>query len=148
MKKEKELIIIGAGIAGVSAAIYAKRSGLDFLLFESKVVGGQLLLMGHLDNYVGLGVNANGRDLANNLKQTLDDFEIPVVSEGVQNLKVQDNFIEVTADDKSYSAKTVIIATGASFKKLGVEGEARFSGKGVSYCAICDAFFFKNKRLL
>ena len=145
MKKEIELAIVGAGIAGVGAAIYAKRSGLDFAIFEAKAVGGQLLFMEGIDNYVGLGLGTKGRDLAGDLSKTLTELEVNVLTEEIINLEIKENLVELHTKDNIYLAKAVIIATGASFKKLDVEGEARLNGRGVSYCAVCDGFFFKGK---
>lgn len=147
MHKKTELAIIGAGIAGVSAAIYAKRSGLDFVLFEAAAVGGQLLLMEGIDNYPGLEMGTKGRDLAANLSRTLSDLEINIVKEEIKKIDINPETVELHADEGIYTTKSVIIATGASFKRLGAEGEARFSGKGVSYCAVCDGFFFKGKEV-
>ena len=145
MDKKIELAIIGAGIAGVSAAIYAKRSGLDFVIFESAAVGGQLLLMKGIDNYPGLEMGTEGSVLAANLSKTLSDLGIKVVNEKIRKVDIEKEIIKLHTDNCIYSAKSAIVATGASFKKLGVEGEARLSGKGVSYCAVCDGFFFRNK---
>ncbi|MFH1505082.1 MAG: thioredoxin-disulfide reductase [Candidatus Omnitrophota bacterium] len=147
MKKETELVIIGAGIAGVSAAVYAKRCGLDFLIVEPGAVGGQILSMEGVDNYVGLGIGLKGKDLAANLTKTLEDLEIAVTAEEVTKIEVESKKVTVYTDNNIYSAQAVIIATGASFRKLGVRGEAEFLGKGVSYCAVCDGFFFKDKEV-
>tara|TARA_B100000315_G_scaffold255730_1_gene299872 strand:- start:872 stop:1804 length:933 start_codon:yes stop_codon:yes gene_type:complete len=145
MKKELELAIIGAGIAGVSAAIYARRSGLDFAIFEAKAIGGQLLLMEGIDNYVGLDLGTKGRDLAKDLAKTLSGLEIDVLAKEIKGVDIKEDKVQLQTDDCLYQAKAVIIATGAGFKKLDVEGEAKLSGRGVSYCAVCDGFFFKGK---
>jgi thioredoxin reductase (NADPH) len=147
MKEQKELIIIGAGIAGMAAAIYAKRSGLDFFLFEDKAPGGQLLLMENIDNYIGLGLGIKGKALAGNLERTLSDLEINIQKERAVKLEIKKQGLVLTTKESSYSTKSVIIATGASFKKLGIQGEENFLGKGVSYCAVCDGFFFKGKEV-
>ena len=145
MKNIKELIIVGAGIAGVSAAVYAKRSGLDFLIFEPSAVGGQLLSMQAIDNYVGLGLEAKASQMAENLAQTLKDLDIHPVNEKVAKISHQDEILNIDTDKGIYQAKVVIAATGASFTRLGLEQEAEFTGKGISYCAVCDGFFFKGK---
>ncbi len=147
MNTKSELVIIGAGIAGVSAAVYAKRANLDFCLFEAKSVGGQLLFMENIDNYVGLKSATKGVSLARELKATLDRLAIPVINKEIKKVELRDNTIDMHTDDNRYSFKGVIAATGASFKKLGVKGEEDFSGKGVSYCAVCDGFFFKGKEV-
>lgn len=145
MRKEIELAIIGAGIAGVAAAIYAKRSGLEFLLFEAKGIGGQLLLMEDIDNYVGLKAGTKGRELAENLVKTLKDLAIDITNQEISKVELEEKKVILHTPECVYSAKGAIIATGANFAKLGFKGEAEFLGKGVSYCAVCDGFFFKGK---
>jgi len=147
MTKTKEIAIIGAGIAGVSAAVYAKRAGLDFYLFEPKAVGGQILFMENIDNYPGIGVGTKGRDLARQLNAILEKLEIKPLIQEVSSLQYHDETITLATDEANYTVRAAIIATGASFRKLGVRGEARLCGKGVSYCAVCDGFFFRNKEV-
>lgn len=144
MSKDIDLAIIGAGIAGVSSAIYAKRAGLDFLLFETQNIGGQLMFMETIDNYVGLGQGVKGSVLAARLEKNLQDLGIEVKQEDI--LKVESaGEIVLTSSEARYKAKSLIIAAGSSFKKLGIEKEEEFTGRGVSYCAVCDGFFFKGK---
>ena len=145
MKKEIELAIIGAGIAGVAASVYAKRAGLEFCVFEAKGVGGQLMLMEGIDNYVGLKAGTKGRELTENLVKTLEDLKIDVTKEEILKVELEKEKVILHTSKCVYSAKGTIIATGANFAKLGFEGEAEFIGKGVSYCAVCDGFFFKGK---
>ena len=145
MKKEVELIIIGGGIAGVAAAVYARRIGLEFLLFEAGSIGGQLLFMENIDNYVGLATGTKGRDLAGNLTKTLEDLKIDVINEEISKVEIKENKVFLSGPDRIYSASCIIAATGAAFMRLGVKGEDRLLGKGVSYCAVCDGFFFKGK---
>lgn len=145
MKKEFELAIIGAGIAGVSAAVYAKRAGLDVVVFEPKVIGGQLLLMETVDNYTGVALGTKGRELAALLTNTLSQFNIEIIREEVIKFEPAKDQIKLHTADSLFSAKTSILATGASFKTLGLSKEKEFTGKGISYCAVCDGFFFKNK---
>lgn len=145
MKKEVELAIIGGGIAGVAAAVYAKRSGLDFCLFEPQAIGGQLMFMESIDNYIGLSLGTKGRDLAATLNKTLNDLDIEVINKRINEITLEGKNIKLSLADSQILAKAAIIATGASFKKLGAKGEDEFCGKGVSYCAVCDGFFFKKK---
>lgn len=146
MKKiETELIIIGGGIAGVSSAVYAKRAGLNLTLVEAKGIGGQLLLMENIDNYVGIEQGTKGRDLAQTLVKTMEQLQIEPVIEEIIKLDVSSQGVNLYSEQNHYQARAGIIATGASFKKLGVKGEDEFRGRGVSYCAVCDGFFFKNK---
>jgi thioredoxin reductase (NADPH) len=143
----KELSIIGGGIAGVSAAVYAKRAGLDFYLFEATSVGGQLLFIEDIENYVGVEA-IGGADFAKRLIKTLEDLEVEIKNEKIIKVEQEGEIIHIYSQDKSYTFRGLIIASGASFKKLGVEGEEEFIGRGVSYCAICDGFFFKNKSVV
>lgn len=145
MKKEIELAIIGAGIAGVAASVYARRAGLEFCIFEARGVGGQLLLMEDIDNYVGLKTGTKGRELAENLNKTLKDLKIDITNEEISKVELGEKKVILHTSERVYSAKGAIIATGANFAKLGFKGEAEFLGKGVSYCAVCDGFFFKGK---
>jgi len=146
--RKVELAIVGAGISGVSAAVYAKRSGLDFLLFEEKIVGGQLFLMEKIDNYIGLGLGVKGRELAGDLAKTLADLDIKIIDKRVDEIQIIDKET-IALKTKSYDffTKGVILTTGASFRKLGIEGEDKLFGRGVSYCAVCDGFFFKEKEV-
>ncbi|MBU1121540.1 MAG: thioredoxin-disulfide reductase [Candidatus Omnitrophota bacterium] len=145
MSKHIDLAIIGAGIGGVSSAVYAARSGLNCMLFEGNAIGGQLLFMENIDNYIGLKMGTKGRDLAKTLEETVKGLKINIVNESISKIDISDRLVQLSLDDSLYVAKGVIAATGASFKKLGVEGEAQFLGRGVSYCAVCDGFFFKGK---
>lgn len=147
--KDIDLAILGAGIAGVSAAIYTKRAGLEFCIFEGGAVGGQLYLMEQVDNYVGLNLGTKGRDLAQKLNEALCDLNIDVINEEVIRLEADKkrNILTVYTKECVYKAKCALIASGASFKKLAVKGEDEFLGKGVSYCAVCDGFFFKGKNV-
>ncbi|MCF7873402.1 MAG: thioredoxin-disulfide reductase [Candidatus Omnitrophica bacterium] len=145
MKKDLDLIIVGAGIAGVNAAVYAKRSGLNFKIFESGSVGGQLFYMERIDNYLGIKLGTKGRDLAKSLTESLSGLDISLDGQRVDKIKQQKYLFEVLTDKSKYESKAIIVATGSSFKRLGLKSETRFSGKGVSYCAVCDGFFFKGK---
>jgi len=145
MNKTIDLAIIGGGIAGVSASVYAKRAGLDFCLFEPKVIGGQLLLMETVDNYTGVSLGTKARNLASQLAATLKELNIEVIPEEISEFEVSEKQIKLKTSEAPLTAKSAIIATGASFKKLNLGREEELTGRGVSYCAICDGFFFKNK---
>ncbi len=147
MKDPKDLIIVGAGIAGVSAAVYAKRSGLDFLIFEPGLVGGQLQSMQHIDNYVGVGLGAKASQMVERLDQTISDLKIDLIKEKITKISKDGKFLKLDAENNNYKTKALIVATGASFRKLGLKREKDFIGKGISYCAVCDGFFFKGKEV-
>ena len=146
--KEIDLAIVGGGIAGVSAGIYAKRAGLQFQLFEKKALGGQLFWIGTVDNYPGLRLGSRGEVLLENLRGSLRDLNITPVEKEVCTIELKGKKVYLYSEKEVVSiCKALIVATGARFKSLGVEGEDSFLGKGVSYCAVCDGFFFKNKNI-
>jgi len=138
-------LIIGGGPAGMNGALYAKRKGLEVGIL-AKGIGGQLLNTHLVENYLGLN-NTSGEELTEDFRAHIDSLEIPV-SEGVEVTgitKSDDVFYIETDSDKSYKAKTLLLATGTESRKIGVKGEVEYAGRGVSYCAICDATFFKNR---
>ena len=140
-----DVIIIGAGPAGLSAAIYAKRAMLSALLIEKNYMGGgQIINTYEVDNYPGLP-GINGFDLGQKMSEHADKFEIEKVNTDVLALDVMGEIKKVVTDEGEFEAKALIIATGNSPSKLGVPGEEELTGMGVSYCATCDGAFFKNK---
>ena len=139
-----DLIIIGAGPAGLSAAIYAGRAGLDCLILESTMYGGQITSTPEVENYPSVKKIA-GWELADNLYQQAISFGAHLSFESVESIVNDGSLKTVITKENAYVCKTVIIANGAKRKHLGVEGEDEFSGKGVSYCAYCDGSFFKDK---
>jgi len=140
-----ECAIVGAGIAGVAAAVYAKRSGLDFLLFNKGLFGGQLMYVGKVDNYPGLPPESQGQAISQNLTSTLQNLDIRVNSGAIDSVEAKDKELVFCSGEKTFSARTMIVASGASMRTLGIPGEKELTGKGVSYCAVCDGFFFRNK---
>ncbi len=143
--EKKDVAIIGAGIAGIAAAVYTHRAGLSCVLFEKQIPGGQLGFIGNLDNYIGMVPGSTGADLNENLAETLKKLAITPVPREITGIEAGDEAMTVISSEGKSLFGTVIIATGARWKKLGVAGEDVFLGKGVSYCAVCDGFFFKNK---
>lgn len=140
-----DLIIIGAGPAGLSAAVYAARAELDFIVIEGSMMqGGQVLTTYDVDNYLGLP-GIGGFDMGIKFAEHAKKLGVTFVTENVISMEIQRNVKSVKTDKNTYETKTIIIATGAVHKKAGIPGEAEFTGKGVSYCATCDGAFFKNK---
>lgn len=140
-----DLIIIGAGPAGLSAAVYAARAELDFIVIEGSMMqGGQVLTTYDVDNYLGLP-GIGGFDMGMKFAEHAKKLGVTFVTENVVSMEVQNDVKSVKTDKNIYETKTIIIATGAVHKKAGIPGEAEFTGKGVSYCATCDGAFFKNK---
>lgn len=144
----ENVIIIGSGPAGYTAAIYAGRSGHGPLMFAGEQVGGQLVTTTEVDNFPGFPEGIMGPDLMLALRKQAEKFGTRVVEKNVTGVDLKSDPKKVTVGDETYEAKAVIIATGASAKRLGLESEKRFYGKGVSACATCDGFFFKGKRII
>ena len=138
-----DLIIIGAGPAGITAAIYAARKRLDLLVI-TKNIGGQTLLSPDVENYLGYHY-LSGNELVKRFEEHMRDYKIEVIKEGVRNIEKSGGVVKVTTDKNSYKARTLIIASGKSYKKLDIPGEREFLGKGISYCATCDAPLFAEK---
>ena len=147
MEQAYDMIIIGAGPAGMSAAIYAKRAGMSALVLEKTGTnGGQVLNTYEVDNYPGLP-GISGFDLCMKMKEHMDKLEVPVISADVTKIIDQKELKMVCTEEGNYITKTVIIAAGAHHAKLGVPGEEELAGMGVSYCATCDGAFFKGREV-
>lgn len=142
-----DVIVIGAGPAGMTAALYASRSNLSVLMIERGAPGGQMNNTAEVENYPGFE-SIMGPELAYKMFEGVTKFGTENAYGIVTNIKDHGDYKEVVCEDKSYEAKTVIIATGCVHRKLGVKGEEEFAGRGVSYCAVCDGAFFRNKKLL
>ena len=140
----KDMIIVGAGTAGLSAAIYAQRSGLKALVLEGNAYGGQIVNTPDIENYPGIA-HISGFDFATNLYQQALDLGAKVQYEKVVEV-IDDGEIKTVKTTKNeYQTKALILATGLVRRHIGLPNEDRFMGKGVSYCATCDGAFFKNK---
>ncbi len=140
-----DLIIIGSGPAGLSAAIYAKRAGLNLLVIEEKPMsGGQILNTYEVDNYLGMP-GINGFDMGMEFRRHADKLSVPFLEAAVQAVEDKGAYKLVQTDKDALECKTVILATGAEHAKLNVPGEEELSGMGVSYCATCDGAFFRGK---
>ena len=139
-----DLIIIGSGIAGVTGAIYAKRSNLNVLIIEKSMTGGLLNKIDKINNYPGYK-EINGIDFASNLIDQINNLDIEVINDEVINIELADDLKKVVTKNDEYISKTVLIATGRIPKKIGLQEEDSLYGNGLSTCALCDGNFFKNK---
>lgn len=145
MDKTYDLIIIGSGPAGLAAAIYAQRAKLDTIVIEENFVsGGQVVTTYEVDNYPGLP-GISGMDLGTTLREHAEKMGAVFVRDKVLELELEGAEKTVTGKKETYRARTVILATGAKHRMLGIPGEQELSGMGVSYCATCDGAFFRGK---
>lgn len=142
-----DTIIIGAGPAGMTAALYVARSNLKVALLEAGIPGGQMNNTADVENYPGYAL-ISGPELAEKMFEPLENLGVEHVFGHVQRIEDQGGSKKVITEDEVYESKTVIIATGAFHRQLNVPGEAEFNSRGVSYCAVCDGAFFRDEDLL
>lgn len=141
-----DIIIIGGGAAGMSAALYAGRGGMKTLVIEKLACGGQAVKTYEIDNYLGFYDNPTGLELASAMEKHAKKFGAEFTAESVKEIRDADKTVKTVVTRRNeYQTKAVIFATGANPKKLGIEGEDKFFGAGVSYCATCDGAFFKGR---
>ena len=141
-----DLIIIGLGPAGISAAIYAKRSGLKVLCLEKSMPGGIVNYIDRIDNYPGL-FGIRGTDFSYKLYEHLNSLNIEYKLDGVIEIRKKNDYFLINGEKETYKAKRIIVASGRKAKKLGIKNEDKFLGRGISYCAVCDGAFFKNQTI-
>ena len=141
-----DLIIIGGGVAGMTAAVYAARAGMHTLIIEKAGFGGQAALTAAIENYPSLK-SIEGYELAANMKAQIDALGVESLSADVTGLSKADGVFTVQMNDSSAEAETVIIANGVRRRELGIPGEDSFRGRGVSWCAVCDGGFFRKKKV-
>lgn len=142
--KKTDIVIIGSGIAGITAAIYLKRANADFVLLEGSLAGGMLNQLKTVENYPTLS-KTTGSDILISLMDQLRYNNIQITYGNVQTILKEDDGFEVVTDVDSYDAKAVIVATGLNQSSNTIEGEEKFAGMGVSYCATCDGNFYKGQ---
>ncbi len=140
-----DVIIIGGGPAGLTAALYASRSKLKTLILDKSPTAGALAYSNKIENYPGLTSPVSGKELLDTMKRQAIGFGAEYREMQVVGINLLGDIKEVFSMDKTYSGKTLIIATGSMGRKPGIKGEGEFLGRGVSYCAICDAAFFRGK---
>lgn len=143
-KKNYDIIIIGSGTAGLTAAIYGARAGKKVLVLEAKVYGGQIIESAEVENYPGIK-SVSGYEFAENLYSQAVGLGAEVVFEQVTGISADGQIKRVKTDEGEYTGAAVIIASGLKKRKLGLENEERLTGRGVSYCATCDGAFYKDK---
>ncbi len=148
-KKTKfDVVIIGAGPSGYTAGIYCSRAGYDTLILSGILPGGQLVNTTEVENYPGFEKGIMGPDLMIEMRKQTQRMGTTIVDDEVVNVDFRNSPFKILTGSEEYEGRAVIIATGANPRKLGLEGEKTFAGKGVSYCATCDGPFFRNQELI
>ena len=142
-----DLVIVGAGPAGITAGIYAKRARLKAVVIEKLGVGGQIVVSDSVENYPGFP-EISGYELMQKFEEQARSFDLEIEDGEVVEITDEGEYKSVRTDDRDYKTRSVIIASGAKPSRLGVKGEAELIGKGVSFCATCDGFFFRDKDIL
>jgi thioredoxin reductase (NADPH) len=148
MNDVRDLIIIGGGPAGYTAALYAARANLEPLVIEGFQWGGQLMITSDVENYPGYPDGVMGPDMMAQFRHQAERFGTEFVTDDVTKVDFSERPFRVWVEDTEYRAKTVIVATGASARWLGLSGEQTYQGRGVSACATCDGAFYKNRELI
>ena len=148
MERIYDTLIIGGGPGGYTAALYAARAGLDTLVIEKLSAGGQMGLTSQIDNYPGFPEGVDGFDLGQKMAEGAHRFGVKTVYAEVYSLRLEGDVKEARTSEGIYRGKTVIIATGAEPRALGIPGEKELIGKGVNYCAHCDGMFYRGKTVV
>jgi len=142
-----DVVIIGAGPAGLAAAVYTGRARLDTLVLEKGIPGGQILLTDFVENYPGFPEGVAPFQLIENFKKHAEKFGARIEIDEAKEISGKDGFWSIQGNKEEYPAKAVIIASGSVYQKMGVPNEDKLTGKGVSYCATCDGAFFKDREI-
>ena len=148
MAEERNVVILGSGPAGYTAALYAARANLKPLMLKGLEAGGQLMLTTDVENYPGFPDGIMGPELMDAMEKQAARFDAEIVAQSATRVDLAERPFTVWAGDQEWRAETIIVATGASAKWLGVPGEDRLRGRGVSACATCDGFFFRERELV
>ncbi|MCD6359617.1 MAG: thioredoxin-disulfide reductase [Armatimonadetes bacterium] len=143
--REHELVIIGGGVAGLTAGIYGARYGLDLVLLSAGGPGGQIAMTSHIENFPGFPDGITGPEFVMRVSQQAQNFDVTIENATVDRVESADGRWHLICGDQTFSTLTTIIATGASPRRLQIPGEAKLFGRGVSTCATCDGFFYRGK---
>lgn len=146
--KLRDVIMIGAGPSALAAAVYTTREDIDTVLYEKSVIGGLAAITDIVDNYPGFPEGIPGLQLAQQLRKQAERFGAQIEMGDVSAVRDEDGVKVVTVDGKEVKARTVLIATGSDYNKIGVPGEQEYYGRGVHYCATCDGAFYRDKKLV
>lgn len=141
-----DVLIVGAGPAGCAAAVYLKRYGFNVKVIEKSIVGGNVVFTNKVDNYLGI-FDETGLNLSTKFKEHLKFLDIEIINDQVLSIEKNDNFI-LKLKNSTLESKYLILASGRTFKRLGLENEEKYVGRGISFCAICDGPMTKNKNIV
>jgi thioredoxin reductase (NADPH) len=144
----REVIIIGGGPAGYTAALYTARANMNPLVIEGFQWGGQLMITSDVENYPGYPTGIMGPEMMQDFRSQAERFDVEFITEDVTRVELSGDVHSVFVGDDEHRARAVIIATGASARQLGLDSEVELQGRGVSYCAVCDAAFFRDKDVI
>jgi thioredoxin reductase (NADPH) len=147
-KKHHDVIIIGSGPAGYTAGVYTSRARLSVLIISGTLPGGQLMTTSEVENYPGFPTGIFGPELMMNMRQQAERFGAAIVDDEVIQVDFKKRPFTITTHAETYTADAVVVATGASPRKIGIAGEQKFGGRGVSYCATCDGPFFRGEDIV
>ena len=147
-KKHVKLLVLGSGPAGYTAALYASRANMKPLLLTGLEIGGQLTTTTDVENWPGDANDLQGPDLMERMKDHVKKFNTEIIMDQIKSVNLETKPFELTGDDAVYTCDSLIIATGASAKYLGLESEKKYLGKGVSACATCDGFFYRDQEVV
>src|SRR5437868_2554340 len=147
-KKDYDLVIVGAGPAALSAALYTSREDIDTLLFEKGAIGGLAAVTDWVDNYPGFAEGVAGLKLADAMRAQTERFGAKIELGEVTKIRKEGNLFKLETTSGEITAKAVLIATGSEYRKIGVPGEMDYYARGVHYCATCDGAFYRDKRLV
>ncbi len=143
-----DVVMIGAGPSALAAAVYTTREDIETLLLEKSVIGGLAAITDKVDNYPGFAEGIGGLQLAENLQAQAERFGAKIDFGTVEKIEKTNNHLMLKTDNGDFQAKTILIATGSDYKKIGVPGEEEYYGRGVHYCATCDGAFYRDKKLV
>lgn len=146
MKNKYHTIIIGGGVAGMTAALYLKRAGIDTVIFEREAPGGQITKTATIENYPGIE-KIEGPELAIHMYNQVMSLEVPFIFQEITEIIPGENQVIVKTRDEEYECQYLILALGRNPKKLGIKNEEKLSGRGISWCAVCDGPLYKNKKV-